>query len=93
MNVIISQALATGLPVIATRHSGLPDQVHDGRNGFLVPEADYQALAEKIIEMIEHPERWPAMGHQGRDWVNQQFDAERLIDRQVEWYYQIVAGK
>lgn len=93
MNVIISQALATGLPVIATRHSGLPDQVQDGHNGFLVTEGDYQALAEKIIQMIEHPDLWPGMGRFGRDWINQRFNAGLLIDRQVEWYRQIVAEK
>ena len=55
MNTIISQALATGLPVITTRHSGLPDQVIDGKNGFLVDEGDFTSLAERIIYFMDHP--------------------------------------
>jgi len=45
---MVSDALALGLPVIATRHGGLPEQVIDGENGFVVDEGDYQALAERI---------------------------------------------
>jgi len=55
MNVIVSQAVASGLPVITTVHSGLPEQVHDGESGFLVEEADYQALAEAIIAVAQAP--------------------------------------
>lgn len=90
MNVIISQAMATGLPVITTRHSGLPEQVQDGVSGFLVPEGDYHALAEKIIEMIEHPERWPEFGRNGLKHVEEKYNADLLIDRQVELYRTLI---
>ena len=58
MNLVITQALATGLPVITTRHSGLPDQVKDGVNGWLVDEGDYQTLAKKIVYFLDRPELW-----------------------------------
>lgn len=92
MNVTISQAMASGLPVIATRHSGLPDQVHDGVNGFLVPEGDYQALAEKIIEMIQHPELWPAFGQAGRKIVEEKFNNEKIIQKQIDIYKEVLNG-
>ena len=90
MNVAISQAMATGLPVIATRHSGLPDQVQDGMNGFLVPEGDYQVLAEAIIRMIQHPELWPEFGQNSRRIVEQKYNAEAVIEKQIEFYRSVL---
>lgn len=86
MNTVISQALATGLPVITTRHSGLPDQVIEGRDGFLVEEKDYEALAEKIIYFSEHPELWPAMAKFGREHVLKNYDSKILIEKQINFY-------
>ena len=86
MNVVISQALATGLPVITTRHSGLPEQVKDGLNGFLVNEGDYRALAERILYMIDHPELWGGFGRFGRRHVEKNYNSKILILRQIEIY-------
>ena len=90
MNVIVSQALATGLPVITTTHSGLPEQVLDGKNGRVVPEGDAVALAEVIVYLIEHPELWPEYGRFGREHVLNTYDSRKLIDRQVEYYLSVV---
>ena len=57
MPVSLEEAMATGLPVIATRHSGIPELVQDGASGFLVPERDAEALAEKCEYLISHPQR------------------------------------
>jgi len=89
MNVIISQALATGLPVIATKHSGLPDQVKEGKNGFLVDEGDYKALADKILYYMDHPELWPEFGRFGREWVMKNYNSKILIERQIDYYKKI----
>ncbi|OGZ34750.1 MAG: hypothetical protein A2174_02265 [Candidatus Portnoybacteria bacterium RBG_13_41_18] len=93
MNVIISQALATGLPVIATRHSGLPDQVKDGQSGFLVNEGDYRELAEKILYLMDHPELWAQFGRFGRERVKAHYNSFLLIDDQVKYYKQIIANE
>jgi len=90
MNVIISQALASGLPVITTRHSGLPEQVIDGKNGFLVDEGDYKALAERILYMIEHPEIWAKLGRFGRLHVEKNYNSKVLIERQVSIYERLI---
>jgi len=90
MNTVISQALATGLPVITTSHSGLPDQVIDGRNGFLVPENDYRALAEKILEYFNQPELWPTFSVFGRDWVMKNYNTENLIEKQIGFYHKLL---
>ena len=90
MNVIISQALATGLPVITTRHSGLPEQVKDGKNGFLVDEGDYKALADKILYYMDHPELWVKFGKFGRKHVMKNYNSKILIEKQIDFYYQVL---
>jgi len=90
MNVIVSQALATGLPVITTNHSGLPEQVLDGKNGRVVPEGDVVALAEMIVYLMEHSELWPEYGRFGREHILNTYDSRKLIDRQVEYYLSLV---
>ncbi|OQX53652.1 MAG: colanic acid biosynthesis glycosyltransferase WcaL, partial [Candidatus Cloacimonas sp. 4484_209] len=54
--VVLMEAQATGLPVISTFHSGIPEGVLDGKSGFLVPEKDVDALADRLEYLIEHPE-------------------------------------
>lgn len=78
--------MACGLPVIATRHSGLPEQVVNGRSGIVVPEGDWRALADAIVELVEHPERWAALGRFGHAHVTEQYNAKILMDRQVVLY-------
>ncbi len=90
MNVVISQALATGLPVIATIHSGLPDQVKDGKNGFLVDEGDFESLAERILYFMDHFELWPQFSDFGRSHVEDKYDSAKLIDKQIQYYEEVL---
>ena len=84
--LVLQEAQASGLPVISTRHNGIPEGVRDGESGFLVPERDSAALAERLSYLVEHPEVWPAMGRVGRELVEAEFDSEMLNDRLVEIY-------
>jgi len=93
MTTAVIQALVTGLPVIATKHSGFPDQVKEGKNGFLVEEGDYKALAEKILYYMDHPEIWPDFGRFGRVLMLKQYDSGSLIKKQIELYEIIINNK
>lgn len=53
-NVIV-EALASGVPVVASNVGGIPELIADGRNGFLVPSGDTSALADALIRALEHP--------------------------------------
>jgi colanic acid/amylovoran biosynthesis glycosyltransferase len=88
---VLMEAMAMGLPAIATRHSGIPEVVEDGVSGVLVPERDVGALAGAIAEMADHPERWPAFGRAGRDRIQKQHDIETLNDSLVASYQRIVS--
>ena len=84
--VALMEAMAIGLPVISTHHSGIPEMIRDGVCGYLVPERNTDALADKILELARHPERWAEMGAAGRAIVEKEFDTQKLGDELVGLY-------
>lgn len=86
----LKEAMAMGLPVIGTLHGGIPELIEDGVSGFLVPERDADAIAEKLIHLIEHPEKWPLMGKAGRAYVEKHYETNKLNDELVEVYQELV---
>jgi colanic acid/amylovoran biosynthesis glycosyltransferase len=92
VNLVVSQALATGLPVITTRHSGLPEQVQDGVSGFVVEEGDFQALADRILFLADHSELLTTFGKEGRRHVAEHYNAATLVERQIAAYHEVVAA-
>ncbi len=79
--VVLMEALAAGLPVIATRITGVPELVEDGVSGFLVPPGDPQALTGAIAALAARPDGGRAMGAAGRDVVRAEFDIDREAAR------------
>lgn len=65
--VAVAEAMACGLPVVATRHGGIPEQVADGLSGFLVDEYDAQGLADAIVALARDPGLREKMGEVGRE--------------------------
>ncbi len=90
--VSLMEAQATGLPVVSTRHAGIPEIVADGRSGHLVPERDVEALAARLGELAAHPERWPEMGRAGSRRIAEEFDLGRLTQRLVDIYGAMLAA-
>ena len=78
-NVIV-EAMAMGLPVVATRVSGIPECVEDGVTGYLVTEKDPEALAERIARLAADRNLAARLGSAGRLKVEREFDAARAID-------------
>jgi len=74
-NVVV-EAMASGLPVVSTNVSGLPECVEHGVTGLLVQERDPDALADAIGELLSSPERARALGRAGRAKVEREFAAE-----------------
>ncbi len=85
----LKEAMAAGLPVVSTYHSGIPELVKDGKNGFLVPEKDEEALAGKLRFIIENPQILPMITKQAKKTVREKFDATS-INRQLEAVYERV---
>ncbi len=72
--VVLMEAMASELPVVASRLSGIPELVDDGTNGFLVPPRDAQALAEALERLSADPEMRRHFGIAGREKVLREFD-------------------
>lgn len=87
---VLKEAMAMGIPVISTTHGGIPELVEDGVSGFLVPERNVDALSDRLNYLLTHPECWPDMGHAGHDFVEQYFNLNRLNDRLVRLYEQLL---
>jgi len=88
--VVLMEALAMGIPVISTWHSGIPELVQDGKSGFLAPEKDVEALREKLEYLIKHPEIWVEMGSYGHDFVKTHHDVYKLNQKLLSIYYQLI---
>lgn len=85
------EAMAVGLPVVATPVAGIPGVVDDGRNGLLVEEAAAPALRRKIVELLESPELAASIGRAARETVTSSFDfGERM--RRVARIYDALLG-
>lgn len=76
--VVLMEAMAMGLPVVSTWHSGIPELIKDGSSGFLVPEKDVEATARKLALLIDKPALRTEMGVEGRKYVEEKFNAHTL---------------
>ena len=88
----LKEAMAMGLPVIATQHGGIPELVEDGISGFLVPERDSDAIADKLGYLIDHSETWLDIGRAGRKQVQQKYDINMLNNELVEIYQKLLSS-
>lgn len=74
---VLVEAAASGLPAVATDHSGIPEVVADGRTGFLVPERDTRALTERLGELLGSAGLRARMGETARALAEERFDLAR----------------
>ena len=74
---VIMEAMASGLPVIATRTGGIPEIVRDGETGILVNPGSSQEIAKAIMRIFENPDLSRVMGQMGRRRIEAEFDYRR----------------
>ncbi|MEM9581372.1 MAG: glycosyltransferase family 4 protein, partial [Pseudomonadota bacterium] len=75
--VVLMEAMASRLPVLATRIAGIPELVRDGVNGLLVPPGDSEALSEALDRLLSDPALCARMGQAGRQTVKEDFNINR----------------
>jgi len=80
------EAMASGLPVFATEHGGIPEAIEQGKSGILVKERDDKALARALLEEVAHPDQLSVMARNGADAVQQKFGQTEQT-RTLEDYY------
>ena len=82
----ILEAMASGLPIIATAVGGNPELVLERHTGHLVPAADPAALARAIVELAKAPEKAHAMGNAGRKRIESQFSMTAMVNSYLQVY-------
>jgi glycosyltransferase involved in cell wall biosynthesis len=89
----LMEAMATGVPVVATDVKGSREVVVDGEAGFLVPLNDTRALADRLTALLDSAALRQEMGARGVHHVRQHFDEERIVERLVRLYRVALRGK
>ena len=90
--VSIMEAMATGLPVVSTLHTGIPELVAHGKTGFLVPEKDTLAMAGRLNELIRDPDLRVLMGREGRAVVEASYNRSKEIERVERLFAKLLVG-
>jgi phosphatidylinositol alpha-1,6-mannosyltransferase len=79
--IVYLEAYACGKPVIGGNSGGVSEAIRDGETGLLVNPSSSDEIAEKIVDLLSHPEKAQRLGRQGLEWVRQHFDWERYSEK------------
>ena len=83
---VIVEAMAAGLPVVASNASSIPEIIEEGVTGYLHPVGDAEVLTGHVSALLASPERARRMGHRGRAAVANRFHVKRMLD-EVEYLF------
>ena len=86
----VMEAMSSGKPLIGTNVGGIPMQIKNGWNGFLVEPGNVKQLAEKIRYLIDNPEERKRMGRNSRKLAEEEFNSEKIVGRYLEVYERVV---
>ncbi len=84
--VALLEAMAYGLPAVATRTGGIPEAIEHEKTGLLIPIGDAERLAEALVQLIENPRLRQEMGKKGWQRVQAKFDCDLIVERLVSIY-------
>ncbi len=87
--VVLIEMVASGMPVIATRHCDVPDVILEGRTGWLAPERDVDGLEAVMNRWLDQPDAWASMLTAGRKHVEAAYDVRRQGEALAEIYQQL----
>lgn len=87
---VLKEAMAVGVLVVSTRHSGIPELVEDGATGFLAAEHDVPALTARLKLIGDKPEGWAGIQDAARRRIETEYDIERLNDQLVSLYQDLL---
>lgn len=93
LSLSILEAMASGLPVVATNVGGNSEIIADGENGFLVESEDPNRLADRVLYLIKNDRIAKNIGERGRERIREKFDLKVMIKSYEELYYSLVKIK
>lgn len=86
------EAMASGLPVFATRHGGIPEAIDHGHSGILVSEGDADALAQALLDAVRDPARLQALAQAGAESVAENFEQGKQARRLEDCYLELIGN-
>lgn len=89
---IMLEAMAMGRPVIASRVGGVHKVVRDNENGLLVPPSNSDALAKRILELLDNPTHAREIGHAARAEVIREYSVEQMVSKTVDLYRETLSA-
>ena len=87
------EIMALGLPALVTNAGGLPENVTDGVDGWIVPVRDVAAMTDKLRFMLDHPDTVRAMGAKARETALRDFNLDRFAAATVDVYQRTLDGR
>lgn len=93
ISLTLLEAMAVGLPVVATDVGGNPEIVVEGETGRLAPAANPAALADAMVRLCEERQRWTTYGHAGCDRVAEHFEIHRMATDYEDLYQTLIEQK
>jgi glycosyltransferase involved in cell wall biosynthesis len=87
--IVLTEAMASGKPLIGSKVGGIPMQIRDGWNGFLVEAENEEQLADKIKHLIENEEERMRMGKNSRKLAKEEFDWEKIAEKYLGVYEEV----
>ena len=88
--LVLAEAMACGLPVVATTAGAIPEVVEDGVTGLLVPSDDAEAFAAAVVSLLSDHKRMKAMGTAGATRVSEYFTWDRVAQRVSDGYHRVL---
>ena len=89
---VVLEAMAAGRPIVGTNVPGIVEVVREGESGYLVAPEDLDGFVSALLRIIDHPEHSTRMGDAARRRVRACFSADRMIERTVAVYEELLAG-
>lgn len=90
MPMVITEAMASNSPIVATNVSGIPEQVQHGVNGFLIPSGDPDSLTEKLGRLLRNEKLRTEMADKSRKIATAEFSWESISDQYISMYDPVV---
>lgn len=87
----LKEAMLKKLPVLSKIHGGIPELVGVCISGYLVPERDVNRLTDRLLFLIDYPEKRTELGINGCRFVQEHYNIDKLNDKLVETYRRLIA--
>jgi N-acetyl-alpha-D-glucosaminyl L-malate synthase BshA len=84
------EAMACGVPVIASNIGGIPELVTHGENGYMAEFGDVERMSRYALELLKNPKKWQAFSDKARSAAVEKFSADRIVDQYMALYNRLL---